>query len=42
VQATFSAGRWVVNAGPGDSVTIPPGGIVDDFGETNGGPITLN
>jgi hypothetical protein len=41
VAATLSAGRWVVAVQPGDVVTIQPGGIVDDFGETNAAEIAL-
>jgi hypothetical protein len=34
--------RWVANVElrPGDTVTVPAGGIVDRYGETNGQPVT--
>jgi hypothetical protein len=41
VAATLTDGRWVVAIQPGDVVTIPQGGIVDDFGESNGATIAL-
>jgi hypothetical protein len=41
VAASLVSGRWVVPVQPGDVVTIQPGGIVDDFGETNGMVITF-
>ena len=36
LAASLVSGRWVAATQPGDVVTIEPGGIVDDFGETNG------
>jgi hypothetical protein len=39
--ASLVSGRWVAAVQPGDVVTIEPGGIVDEFGETNGSRITL-
>jgi hypothetical protein len=41
VAASSVSGRWVVPVQAGDVVTIQPGGIVDDFGETNGAAIAL-
>ena len=41
VAATLTLGRWVVPVQSGDVVTIPPGGITDDFGETNAAVIAL-
>jgi hypothetical protein len=41
VVATLSAGRWVVPIQSGDVLTIQPGGIVDEFGETNAAVIAL-
>jgi hypothetical protein len=41
VEATLTAGRWVVPVQAGDVATIQPGGIVDDFGETNSALIAL-
>jgi hypothetical protein len=37
-----ATGRWVANVElrPGDTVTVPAGGIVDRYGETNGQPVT--
>jgi len=34
--ASLVGGRWTAAVQPGDVVTIEPGGIVDDFGESNG------
>jgi hypothetical protein len=39
--ASLVSGRWVVPVQEGDVVTIQPGGIVDDFGETNAAVIAL-
>ena len=41
VAASLVSGRWVVSAGSGDTVTIEPGGITDEFGETNGTQISF-
>jgi hypothetical protein len=43
VEATLGGGRWSapVSLGAGDHVSIAPGGLVDEFGETNSAAIPL-
>ena len=39
--ATLSGDRWTAPVQPDDIVTIEPGGLVDEFGETNGSTFTF-
>jgi hypothetical protein len=43
VPATLSGGRWyaATQLAPGERALLPVGGLVDEFGETNGTAISL-